>query len=68
MMQPAIVLRDADLIKDVLMKDFSSFQNNDFILSERFDPLLATNPFFSTDEVWKMSRKTILPAFSPNKV
>lgn len=68
MLRPAIVLRDPDLIKDVLITNFNSFRNNDVNISKRFDPLSATNPFVIEDDEWKESRKTISPMFSQSKV
>lgn len=60
--------RDPDLIKDVLISEFNSFRSNDFNLSKKYDPLLAPNPFFTVDDEWREGRKTIIPAFSQNKV
>lgn len=68
MLRPAIIARDPDLIKDILITNFNKFRNNDFLLSKKQDPLSANIPFFAKDEEWKESRKTILPAFSTNKV
>lgn len=68
MMKPGLVLRDPDIIKDVLIKDHYSFHKNDLKLSEKVDPVLATNPFFSAGEEWRYARKTIAPAFSTNRV
>lgn len=68
MMQPGIILRDPDIIKDVLIKEFPSFHKNDFVMSENVDPVMATNPFVRIDDEWRHSRKTIAPAFSPNRV
>lgn len=68
MLRPAIVLRDPDLIKDVLTTNFNSFRNNDANISKRFDPLSATNPFFNEDDEWRDGRKTISPMFSQSKV
>lgn len=63
------MIRDADLIKDILNKDFNSFRQNHTIpLSEKYDAISATNPFFVIDDAWKESRKSIVPAFSTNKV
>lgn len=67
-MKPAIMARDPDFIKDVLITNFNSFRDNDNNLSKKHDPLTATNPFFTRDDEWRESRKTILPAFSQNKV
>ncbi|XP_055303189.1 cytochrome P450 6B1-like [Sitodiplosis mosellana] len=68
MLQPAILLRDPDLIKDVEITNFNSFRNNDASISKRFDPLSATNPFFNEDDEWREGRKTISPMFSQSKL
>lgn len=68
MLQPAILVRDPNLIKDVLATNFNSFRNNDAVISKRFDPLSATNPFFKEDDEWRESRKTITPMFSQSRV
>lgn len=68
MTEPAILLRDPDLVKDVLIKDFSSFEENDFPINKDRDKLLATNPFFTTGAAWKRNRALMLPPFAPNKV
>lgn len=66
-MRPSVILRDVDLIKDVLY-NFDCFGENDVALSRKYDQLTATNPFFLTDDEWRESRKTILPAFTSSKV
>lgn len=68
MMRPSIVVRDPDLIKDILITEFDSFRANDFNLSRKYDPLLAQNPFFNIDDDWREGRKTIIPAFSQSKI
>ena len=66
--QPTVVLRDPDLIKDVLIKDFNSFHQNDMFVDEKADPLLANNPFVVTGERWKRSRNMLAPLFTASKV
>lgn len=65
---PALVVRDPDLIKDIIIKDHSSFQKNDFHIDEKNDPLLSTNPFFSQGDPWKRGRVTLIPLFTASKV
>nr|CAD7263340.1 unnamed protein product [Timema shepardi] len=43
--QPCIVLRDPELIKNVIVKDFINFQYNDFQVAIHADPLFGKNPF-----------------------
>lgn len=67
-MRPAIVARDPDLVKDVMITKFNSFRDNDSNVSKIHDPLLSVNPFLNSDDEWKEGRKLITPIFSPSKV
>ena len=67
MLNPAILARDPDLIKEVLITNFNSFRNNAFQVSEKYDPLAATSPFFARDGDWKLRRKDVSPMFSVSK-
>lgn len=68
LLRPAIVARDPDLIKDILITNFNSFRHNDLKLSKKHDPLTAINPFVASDEAWREGRKIILPIFLQSKV
>lgn len=61
MLQPAVVLRDPDLIKDVLVRDWNSFHANDFPVDLKFNPLAAVNSFFNMGEAWKRVRNILGP-------
>ena len=50
MRQPILLLREPALIQQVLVKEFSSFHDNDITLSTEADPILAENPFSITGE------------------
>lgn len=68
LLKPAIVARDAELVKNVMIGDFASFQDNDHKLSKKSDPLMGQNPFFLSGDEWQAERKNFSPAFSPAKV
>lgn len=65
---PAIVLCDADLIKQVLVSDQQYFAENDSPASEKYDPLMYENPFFLNGERWKRSRNVMVPTMTAGKV
>lgn len=65
---PAIVFRDADLIKNVLVRDHHHFAGNDFPVSEKYDPLFYNNPFFLTGERWRLGRNVLVPTMTAGKV
>lgn len=64
----SILVRDLELVKSVLVENFSSFHDNDFELNEKIDPLLSKSSFFARDEKWKLYRSHISPLFTAAKV
>ncbi|XP_059617375.1 cytochrome P450 6j1-like [Phlebotomus argentipes] len=68
MHKPAVLVKDLDLVKDVIVGDFSSFHDNDFTVNPKLDPLLSINPFFASGEDWKNLRAQISPIFTFSKV
>uniref|UniRef100_A0A1B0GMN3 Uncharacterized protein n=1 Tax=Phlebotomus papatasi TaxID=29031 RepID=A0A1B0GMN3_PHLPP len=66
--QPAVLVRDLDIVKDVVAGDFSSFHDNDIVLDPKLDPLFILDPFFSRGDQWKALRNLLSPTFSYAKV
>lgn len=67
--RPAILVRDPELIKDMVTTNFNSFHINDTNVSKRYDPLMSASPFFKENiQEWKESRRTVSALFSPSKV
>lgn len=62
---PAIVVRDLDLIKDILIKDFGSFQENDIDFNK--EEILSKNPFVLSGDEWKAARTILSPLFTLNR-
>ncbi|XP_077296726.1 cytochrome P450 9e2-like [Arctopsyche grandis] len=65
---PDILIRDPELIRNVLVKDFQSFANNDFDLDPKVDPIFASNIFSQTGEVWKKNRAAWTASMTSNKI
>jgi hypothetical protein len=61
---------DTEMIKDVTIKNFSSFHDNEFshMIDKESDPISSRNPFFLRGEEWKSKRAEITPALSANRV
>nr|CAD7261794.1 unnamed protein product [Timema shepardi] len=48
--EPALMIRDPELIRSVIVKDFNSFLNNDFNVDIMVDPLFGRNPVVIKDQ------------------
>ncbi|KAJ8935301.1 hypothetical protein NQ318_015335 [Aromia moschata] len=67
-MTPCLLVRDPELIKNVLVKDFKYFSDNDVFADKEIDPLIGRNPFILKGEEWKKTRMQLSPNFSSGKV
>lgn len=66
--EPIILVRDADIVKDILIKDFQTFGKNDFVVDEDIDPLASKSPFFQYGQKWKTTRSQLGLCFTTGKV
>lgn len=68
--QPALLVMKPELIKDVLIKNFKNFQDNEFAdsISKESDPIFARNPFMLKGEEWKEKRAEVTPAFTTSRM
>lgn len=65
--EPVLLVRDPDLVKDILIKDFSHFQANDVEVSDK-DVAINKHPFVLSGEAWKVARTQLLQCFTSAKV
>lgn len=65
---PCLIVRDPDLVKCVLVKDFRTFRDNEVFMDKKIDPLLGRNPFVQRGNEWKTSRGQITPQFTNQKM
>ena len=65
---PLLIIKDPDLIKDVLIKDFSSFSDRGiFHVNEKVEPL-AQHLFNLETARWKPLRSRLSPVFTSGKL
>ena len=70
MRKPALLILNPELLKDIMVRNFKSFQNKGFawVVDKEADPVLSRNPFVLENEEWRAKRAEITPAFTPNRV
>nr|XP_031837097.1 cytochrome P450 9e2-like [Nomia melanderi] len=65
---PIILLRDADLIKSITIKNFTSFTNHQAIVEKDLEPVLGNMLFTLPGEKWKDMRVQLTPTFTSSKI
>jgi len=63
---PVLVVRDLELIKSILVKDFDNFIDRRSLAGS--DPLFGKSVFFMEGQNWKNMRSALSPTFSSGKL
>lgn len=65
--RPALLIRDAELVKTVLTTDFQHFHDRGVYCDPKNDPM-SSNLFALTGGTWKSLRSKLTPAFTSGKL
>ncbi|XP_012224508.2 cytochrome P450 6k1 [Linepithema humile] len=65
--KPALLIRDRELVKNILVKDFSNFENR-YGSPDTKDRLGYANLFFINNPAWKILRTKLSPIFTSGKL
>lgn len=65
--KPVILMRDADLARQIMTSDFASFHDRGVYVDEKNDPL-AANLFTLTGQTWRTLRAKLTPSFTSGKL
>uniref|UniRef100_A0A1I8PXK2 Cytochrome P450 n=1 Tax=Stomoxys calcitrans TaxID=35570 RepID=A0A1I8PXK2_STOCA len=66
--KPCLLIREPELIKSVLVRDFDSFHNRFGEMDVNNDPVGAHAMFFATYPIWKEMRTKLSPLFTSVKM
>lgn len=66
MRTPILIVKDLDMVKDIMVKHFNNFVNRRVIFE--FDEPFKENMLMIKDEQWKHVRNTVSPTFSSGRI
>lgn len=64
---PVLLIRDPELIRTILIKDFASFPHRGWYVNEDVDPM-AHNMLVQNGEAWRNSRQQLSPTFTTGRL
>ncbi|XP_055923103.1 probable cytochrome P450 9f2 isoform X4 [Eupeodes corollae] len=65
---PIYAIRDPELVKRIMVKDFDHFINHREVFNENFGGLFGKSLFFMRNNKWKNMRHTLSPVFTGSKM
>lgn len=69
MRKAQLLVLDPTLVREILVKNFRNFTDNDFeFINKDVDAFLGHNPFFLRGAEWKDKRAELTPAFTVSRV
>jgi len=66
--KPSLLVRDLEMVKNILVKDFQNFMDRTFSVEERFDPLFGKNLGMLKGQIWRHLRTNMTPVFTSRKM
>jgi cytochrome P450 family 6 len=66
--QPSMVIRDLDLVKNILVKEAHNFTDRIVNVDEKLDPLFGKGIFVIKGQRWRQVRLNLTPVFTSAKM
>jgi len=66
--KPSLLVRDLELVKNILVKDFQNFVDRILSVEERFDPLFGNTLSVLDGKLWRHLRTNLTPVFTSRKM
>jgi cytochrome P450 family 6 len=66
--KPSLLVRDPELVKNILVKDFQAFMDRMMSFEESVDPLFANSLPILKGQLWRHIRTSLSPVFTISKI
>jgi cytochrome P450 family 6 len=66
--KPSLLIRDLELVKNILVKDFQNFMDRTLSFEDKFEPLVAKTIAVLKGELWRHLRTNLTPVFTSRKM
>jgi hypothetical protein len=66
--KPSLLIRDLELVKNILVKVFQTFMDRTFSFEDKLDPLFGKSTAVSKGQLWRHLRTNLTPVFTSRKM
>jgi hypothetical protein len=66
--KPSLLIRDPELVKNILVKDFQNFMDRIFSFEDKFDPVYGKNTGVLKGQIWRHLRTNLAPVYTSRKM
>jgi cytochrome P450 len=66
--KPSLLIRDVELVKNILVKDFQTFMDRTLSFEDKFDPIFGKNLGVLKGQLWRHLRTNLTPVFTSRKM
>jgi hypothetical protein len=66
--KPSLLIRDVELVKNILVKDFQTFMDRTFSFDDKFDPVIGKNIGALKGQLRRHLRTNLTPVFTSRKM
>jgi hypothetical protein len=66
--KPSLLIRDPELVKNILVKDFHNFMDRIISVEEKFDPIFGNSLPLLKGQLWRHLRTHLTPVFTSRKM
>ena len=66
--KPSLLIRDLELVKNILVRDFHNFKERTFSFEDKYDPLFGKILAALKGKLWRHLRRNLTPVFTSRKI